>query len=518
MQSFLHKKRSSGVLAHITSLPGPWGIGDIGESAYTFIDFLERAGQQYWQILPTNPTNLHFDSSPYMSTSAFAGSPLLISAELLVKDGMLTTKELSPVPDFSPYLVDYARVSACKKHLLAESFKRFAAADDSRYADFVRRTPWLLDYALFMSLKEVHNDDPWYQWPEALARREPGALAEAEERYGERITYFLFEQFIFFSQWSQMKRYAADRGVSLIGDIPIYVGLDSCDVWANQEIFELDQATLMPLRVAGVPPDYFSKTGQRWGNPLYRWNDRDPQVTAALLDWWVQRFKSVFDLVDVSRLDHFRGFESYWAVPAKDETALNGSWIKGPGASFFHDIYKKLGPLSIIAEDLGDITTDVLKLRDTLGFPGMKVLQFAFDHNPENAFLPYNYDSTNCVVYTGTHDNDTTLGWFLSNLVSASQRQAIKRFANRRMHDSSPISEDMIYLAFSSIAALTVIPLQDILGFGSDCRMNTPGIAKGNWRWRCHHAVLTDELAGEYKALTRRFNRCRPSAPEPAQR
>lgn len=507
MPSFINTCRSSGVLVHITSLPGPYGIGDIGESSFQFIDFLERAGQKYWQILPTTPTNLHFDSSPYMSTSAFAGSPQLISPQSLVDDGLLEPDDLAKPPAFSPYFTDYHLVSEFKKKLLARSFHNFKAADDRHYRDFVRRTHWINDYALFMSLKEVYDELPWYEWPEALAQREPKAMAEAEERYSNRIDYYLFEQYIFFSQWATMKQYAHLKNISLIGDIPIYVGLDSSDVWANQEIFELAPKTLKPIRVSGVPPDYFSETGQRWGNPLYRWSDTDTEVKTALLRWWVDRFRSVFQMVDVTRVDHFRGFESYWAVPEEEETALNGTWVKGPGAPFFNDIYKELGQLNIIAEDLGEITPEVLKLRDTLGFPGMKVLQFAFDHNPKNTFLPYNFENSNCVVYTGTHDNDTTLGWFLSELVSDSQRKMIKQFANRQMHDKSPIHEDMIYLAFSSIAALAIIPLQDLLGFGSDCRMNTPGVANGNWNWRCHQKFLTDELADEFKELTLRFNR-----------
>ena len=507
MQSFLSNSRSSGVLAHITSLPGPYGIGDTGESSYHFIDFLQRCGQTYWQILPTTPTNLHFDSSPYMSTSAFAGSPLLISPQALVEDGLLAASDLARAPHFSPYLTDYHQVTVFKKKLLARSFNSFSTAYDRHYLDFIRRTPWLSDYALFMSLKEVYAEHPWYRWPEALARREPAALAEAEDRYRERIDYYLFEQYMFFGQWSKMKKYAHLKDIRLIGDIPIYVGLDSCDVWAHQDIFELDPKTFKPIRIAGVPPDYFSKTGQRWGNPLYRWNDKDLSVSDKLLKWWIERFRSVFHMVDVSRVDHFRGFESYWAVPEEEETALNGTWVQGPGETFFNNIYKELGRLNIIAEDLGEITPEVLKLRDILGFPGMKVLQFAFDGNPENTFLPCNFEHANCVVYTGTHDNDTTLGWFLSDKVSDSQRNQIKLFANRHMHDKSPINDDLIYLAFSSTAALAIIPLQDLLGFGSDCRMNTPGVPKGNWRWRCHDKYLTDKLADKIKKITARFNR-----------
>ena len=304
-----------------------------------------------------------------------------------------------------------------------------------------------------------------------------------------------------------LRDYAGARHISLIGDIPIYIGLDSADVWANQEIFELDRRTLHPRRVSGVPPDYFSDTGQRWGNPLYRWHSHDPGTREKLLDWWSERLRSIFELVDVARIDHFRGFESYWAIPASEETAVKGKWVKGPGISFFKKVQERLGPLKIIAEDLGDITQEVVMLRDKLNFPGMKILQFAFDANPDNPFLPYNFKSANCVVYTGTHDNDTTTGWFLSDRLDDEQRRFIKRFANRDLLDASSIHRDFIYLALSSSAALAIIPLQDLLGFGSDCRMNVPGEAEGNWKWRCAPEFLTDDLADWLKIAATRFGR-----------
>ncbi|MEJ2058547.1 MAG: 4-alpha-glucanotransferase, partial [Desulfofustis sp.] len=405
MSSFLKNNRSSGLLAPISALPGPYGIGDIGSSARGFIDFLHQAGQTYWQILPTVPTSLFFDSSPYMSSSAFAGSPLLICPDSLVDLGLLKTDDLEDSLRFSPYTTDYQKVEQFKQRLLNSAYRSFSPNQDSDYRTFVDRCSWINDYALFMCLKDVHGNEPWSAWPGALARREPEALAEAEDRYRERIGYYLFEQYMFFRQWSELKRYAQTKNISLIGDIPIYVGLDSCDVWAHRPIFEIDDETLQPTRVSGVPPDYFSETGQLWGNPLYRWNSGDPAIESALLDWWTLRFRSLFDMVEVARVDHFRGFQAYWAVPATEETALNGSWVNGPGASFFERIYRRLGQLNIIAEDLGEISAAVIRLRDKLGFPGMKVLQFAFDGNPGNPFLPYNYTSSNCVVYTGTHDN-----------------------------------------------------------------------------------------------------------------
>lgn len=507
MPPFLTSKRSCGILAPVSSLPGPYGIGDIGSSAHGFIDFLHRAGQTYWQILPTVPTSLYFDSSPYMSSSAFAGSALLISPDSLFEMGLIQQSDLDNRPDFSPYTTDYRQAEHYKRQILELGFRSFSSGEHKDYRQFVDHTPWLNDYALFMCLKEVYKDKPWSAWPEELARREPAALAEAEDRYFSRIEYYLFEQYVFFSQWSALKRYAHSKAINIIGDIPIYVGLDSCDVWAHRQIFDIDDETLKPIRVSGVPPDYFSETGQLWGNPLYRWNSNDQTTESALVDWWIQRFRSIFSMVDVVRVDHFRGFQAYWAVPEREETAINGSWVAGPGALFFEKIYRQLGELHIIAEDLGEISTEVIRLREKLGFPGMKVLQFAFDGNPENPFLPYNYASPNCVVYTGTHDNDTTMGWFLSDQLTDDLREQIKKSANREMRDASPIHEDMIYLALSSIASLAVIPLQDLLGFGSDCRMNIPGVAEGNWRWRCHETYLSSELSERLRTLSARFGR-----------
>jgi 4-alpha-glucanotransferase len=355
MPSFLSNQRSSGVLAAISSLPGPHGIGDIGSAAKSFIDFLHLAGQKYWQILPTVPTSLYFDSSPYMSSSAFAGSPLLICPDPLLKAGLIEEGDLAKETDFSPFAVDYQKVDRFKRRMLERAFTAFSEQGHEDYRQFINHTPWLIDYALFMCLKEVYENKPWSAWPEKLARREPEALAEAEDRYFERIKYYFFEQFIFYSQWSELKRYAREKDIRIIGDIPIYVGLDSCDVWAHREIFEIDDDTLEPVRVSGVPPDYFSATGQLWGNPLYRWNSGDPNTESSLVDWWVKRFNATFNMVDVVRVDHFRGFQAYWAVPASEETAINGAWVSGPGALFFEKVYRHLGELNIIAEDLGEI-------------------------------------------------------------------------------------------------------------------------------------------------------------------
>ena len=507
MTSMVTQKRASGILAHITSLPSPYGIGDIGPSSWSFLNFLAESGQKYWQILPTGPTSLIFDSSPYMSSSAFAGSSLLISPQLLAESRLLESSELPPADHFSPYLTDFQAVSDFKQKLLRLAFRRFPKAPRIDYRLFLEQTGWLDDYALFMTLKNVYAQKPWYQWPRELTAHSPQALETIRTTYEQQYKYYLFEQFIFYSQWEKLKQYAAYQGIRIIGDIPIYVGLDSADVWSQQELFELDPKTLKPLRVSGVPPDYFSKTGQRWGNPLYRWDSADETIQEGLLAWWCERFKAVFTLVDVARIDHFRGFESYWAIPESEKTAVRGAWLKGPGAPFFEKIRARLGRLDIIAEDLGEITEEVVELREETGYPGMKVLQFAFDGNPDNPFLPHNFATTNCIAYTGTHDNDTTLGWFLSANLDDQARRNIKKTANRNLHDDSPVQEDLIYLALSSTARLTIFPLQDVLGFGSDCRMNMPGVAEGNWKWRCAPEFLSQERTNWLKEATRRFNR-----------
>lgn len=507
MNPFLTKKRQSGILAHISSLPSPYGIGDIGPASWEFIDFLSRSGQSCWQFLPLNPTNSLFDNSPYMSTAALAGSPLLISPDLLYRKNLITKSSLKDHTAFSPYYTQFKKVEQYKSRILHEAYSAFNQWEKDDFVCFLESHPWLDDYAVFMSLKSRYGEHGWYEWPEGAASRTPEALKKVKEKYRNLYRYYLFEQYIFYSQWEELRARADEAGIELFGDIPIYVGLDSVDVWANQEIFSLDTVTGKPKVVSGVPPDYFSETGQRWGNPLYRWDSTDKTIQKKLTDWWAQRFEAVFELVDIARIDHFRGFESYWSIPAEAETALNGEWRKGPGAEFFDAIFARLGDLKIVAEDLGIITEEVHKLRDKLGFPGMKVIQFAFDGDPANSFLPHNFTTPNCVVYTGTHDNDTSLGWFLSEQLSDQGRENVKKLANREMHDHSPIHLDLIYLALSSTASLAIIPLQDVLGFGNDCKMNTPGVAEGNWQWRCAPENLTDKAAETMEELCRRFNR-----------
>jgi len=507
MKSKLSDRRRSGILAHISSLPSPYGIGDIGTASYFFLEFLAESGQGCWQFLPLNPTNDLFDNSPYMTSSAFAGSPLLISPDLLFEEGLISRESLNSHPGFSPYTTDYQTVREFKSRLLAEAFRNFPPEPAPDFLQFRKSSPWLNDYAIFMALKERFGTRGWFSWPREVATRSPEAMPSYFEKCSNRVKYYIFEQYIFHKQWNALHKKARDMDILLFGDIPIYVGHDSADVWANQPIFTLDPATCRPTHVAGVPPDYFSRTGQRWGNPLYRWDSTDPLLQTQLENWWISRFAAIFKLVDMARIDHFRGFESYWAIPAENETAIEGTWLPGPGKRFFDTVFERLGQLEIIAEDLGIITKEVLQLRDALDFPGMKVLQFAFDGNPDNSFLPHNFTTSNCVVYTGTHDNDTSVGWFLDNRMNDEMRDRIKRLANRNLHDVSAIHNDLIYMAFSSIANLAIIPLQDVLGFGNDCRMNTPGVAKGNWRWRCAPDYLNSETRNFLKTRTELFSR-----------
>lgn len=501
--------RSSGILAHITSLPSPYGIGDIGPSSYNFLQFLKKGEQSYWQFLPTNPTNSHFDNSPYMANSAFAGNPLLISPELLYQVGCITKIDLQDRPEFSPYTTEFDKVVPFKKMLLEKAFKNFIKQPPLDFNTFVNNSAWLKDYALFMACKKVYNEQCWSEWPKKIATRDKAALSIFHDTHKPLIQFYYFEQYEFFRQWQLLKNQCQQSDIHLFGDLPIYVSYDSVDVWSHQKLFTLDPTTLRPSFVSGVPPDYFSSTGQRWGNPLYNWQSKDPLILNDLNDWWANRLAHLFSQVDVARIDHFRGFESYWSIAEESENAISGVWLKGPGLQFFKEMESRLGQMNIIAEDLGIITEEVVQLRETLEYPGMKVLQFAFDGNPENNFLPHNFDNPQCIVYTGTHDNDTTLGWFLGNKVSEDQRTEVKICANRTPHDSSPINRDLIYLAQSSISQLCVFPLQDVLGFGNDCKMNSPGVPTGNWRWRCGKEFLTSEIELYLADSTKRYRRDR---------
>jgi 4-alpha-glucanotransferase len=499
--------RASGVLLHPTSLPGRFGIGDLGLEAYRFIDFLADSSQQYWQVLPLGPTG--YGNSPYMCYSAVAGNPMLISLELLRDEGLLTEEDLAQVPDFSGDRVDYDAVIAYKTPLLYKACEAFTnhASDiqKTRFTGFCdSKAHWLDDYALFMALKTANQNKGWYDWEPALVKRSPAVLDKWRQQLDRDIRFHKFLQFAFFSQWSQIKQYANDRNIEIIGDIPIYVAHDSADVWANPENFCLDEETHQPALMAGVPPDYFSATGQLWGNPVYNWE----HLKTTQFKWWIQRFEAMLDYVDVIRIDHFRGFESFWAVELDPEiqpehrTAIKGEWLEAPGVEFFEALREKLGKLPILAEDLGDITPAVEDLRDRFEFPGMKILHFAFGSDPGNPFLPFNY-VRNCVVYTGTHDNDTTVGWYESR--EEWERNAIVRFLGQVSPDG--IHWDLIRLAFSSVANLAILPAQDLLGLDTAGRMNFPGKPEGNWEWRCPSQALDSSLAECLKTLTHTFGR-----------
>lgn len=492
--------RASGILLHPTSFPSRYGIGDLGAEAYQFIDFLVESGQQLWQILPLGPTG--YGDSPYQCFSAIAGNPLLISPDRLRQEGWLSDEDLYDVPEF-PLPVDFGWVIHYKLPLLQRAYHRFQdQANAEQRQDFEAfceaKADWLQDYALFMALKDQHGGASWHTWRPELVQRQPDALAAARQDLEESIVFHQFLQFQFFQQWAALKTYANERQIQILGDLPIYVAHDSAEVWAHPEIFRLDAETGLPELMAGVPPDYFSATGQLWGNPIYNWQRLQEQD----FDWWVQRFQTLLECVDLIRIDHFRGFESYWAVPQGEDTAINGEWVEAPGRTFFKHLNDKLGKLPIVAEDLGLITPEVEALRDEFEFPGMKILQFAFDSGPDNPYLPFNYPH-NSIVYTGTHDNDTTVGWFYQR--SYEEQQRVIRYLGCTGPDG--IHWDLIRLAFSSVSNQAIIPLQDLLGLGSDARMNAPSQQMGNWGWRYWAGALTPELRDRLRSLTELYGR-----------
>ena len=495
------RPRYSGILLHPTSLPGPYGIGDLGKNAYDFIDFLDKAGQSVWQCLPLGPTG--FGDSPYQSFSSFAGQPLLISPDLLVKDKLLPENflQLLPPPGFNDYLVNYGDIIPWKTSVLKMAASNFFShSEHGLKKEFSRfcheEKDWLEDYALFMALKDLHGGKCWHDWEPEMIRLSEHSRSHVIHENRDAFDYYCFVQFIFFRQWRALHEYASEKHILIIGDLPIFVAPDSADIWANQDLFQLDSKGF-PTAVAGVPPDYFSETGQLWGNPLYDWEAH----RKTGYDWWIRRIQSTLRIVDIVRIDHFRGFEAYWSVPAGSETAIKGKWVKGPGAGLFHALEKKLGKdLPIIAEDLGIITPEVEKLRDSLHLPGMKVLQFAFDA-PESDYLPYLYPE-NCICYTGTHDNDTTVGWYQK--ASEKARDKVRRYMSC---DGSNIHWDFMRTAISSTARYAIFPMQDVLGYGSDCRMNQPGVAGGNWSWRFHKNVLTDDLAQALRSTCEVYGR-----------
>lgn len=493
--------RTSGILLHPTSLPSPYGIGDLGKAAYDFIDFLEKAGQHLWQILPLTPTG--YGNSPYSSFSAFAGQPLLISPEKLEKLGLLKEWELDTAPKNNEDLVEYDKVAKWKAQILQLAFSRFEVQEDKKlkkeYKQFVKEnTYWLNDYAIYMACRDMQGQKEWFKWDEQYRKSTQKVKAEINKTLKEEIKYYCFLQFLFYKQWAELKAYANKKGIKIIGDMPLFVSMDSADVWANPKLFQLDSKGY-PTKVAGVPPDYFSETGQLWGNPLYNWEVHEKNQ----FQWWVARVRHQLALSDYLRIDHFRGLESYWAVPAEEETAINGEWVKAPGKALFETIEQELGKgLPIIAEDLGTITPEVIELRDHFGFPGMKVLQFAFDAEDESSFLPHQFTTTNCVCYTGTHDNNTTRGWYDS--ASHYSRDKVRRYMNT---NGNSIHWDFLRTCLGTIADYAIIPMQDILGLGEEGRMNVPGVAENNWAWRYRKEDISEGLAEGLKETTQLYGR-----------
>ena len=493
--------RLSGILLHPTSLPSPYGIGDLGQAAFDFVDFLKRSGQHLWQILPLTPTG--FGDSPYQGFSAFAGQPLLVSPEHLVELGFLEEWELADCPSGDPTSVEYGDVIPWKVKILRLASTRFADLADEElmeeYQEFLQENAyWLDDYALYMATKDMHEGREWLAWKEEYRTPTPQVKATLKSLLHNEMNFYYFVQFIFYKEWMALKEYANENGVKIIGDIPLFVSMDSADVWANQELFQLDSEGY-PTVVAGVPPDYFSETGQLWGNPLYDWDTHKKDNYS----WWVSRIKHQLHLSDYIRIDHFRGLESYWAVPADEETAINGKWVPGPGENLFYAIEKALGKdLPIIAEDLGIITPEVEALRDQFGFPGMRILQFAFDSGDESTFLPHQFDTRNCVCYTGTHDNNTTKGWYAS--ASEYSRDKVRCYMNT---DGYNIHWDFLRTCLGTIASFAIIPLQDVLGVGEEGRMNTPGVGVKNWAWRYQSHELSDGLADALAKITRIYGR-----------
>ena len=504
--------RANGILLHFTSLPGRHGIGDFGASAYEFADFLSDAGQHLWQVLPLNPTG--YGDSPYQCFSAFAGNPLLLSLDRLQDQGVLRAADLAETPRFPEDFVDYGRCIEFKMTALRRAGQCFFAdssgEDRAAFNLFCENeSSWLNDYALFMACKDAHRGIAWTSWDPGIRRRDPQAISEWSTKLEPQIKAYKYWQFEFFQQWKRLKSYCEQKKIRFMGDMPIYVANDSADVWAHRDLFHLDDDGRATV-VSGVPPDYFSATGQLWGNPIYRWD----LLAATSYKWWIERFRASFSLFDIVRLDHFRGFEAYWEVPASETTAVHGRWVKGPGEDFLRALQDAFGPLPIIAENLGVITPAVEQLRQQFGLPGMAILQFAFGNDPQGpSFRPHNY-SRDLVAYTGGHDNDTTVGWWNSSGVGDSIRlpEDVRReheFASAYLNlkDDSEINWVMIRTLLASVADMAVVPLQDVLGLGSSARMNLPGTVSGNWKWRYRPGALNGELSAKLRSLVNLYDR-----------
>ncbi|MDO4961864.1 MAG: 4-alpha-glucanotransferase [Eubacteriales bacterium] len=495
-------KREAGILLSISSLPSHYGIGCFSKEAYRFVDWLEAAGQSYWQILPMGPTG--YGDSPYQSFSTFAGNPYFIDLEALCKKGLLTKEECDAAElEGDPGDINYGDLYNRRIPLLHTAFERSSHKKSAEYLEFLQANEdWLPDYTLFMALKDANDGAAWTSWPNELKIRNPEAISEAKERLARQIDFYAFLQYEFLAEWGRLHNYAAAHGISIIGDIPIYVSLDSADVWASPELFQLDENNV-PKQIAGCPPDGFSAIGQVWGNPLYDW----PYHEKTGYEWWIRRLLNCFRLYDSVRIDHFRGFDEYYAIPFGEDTAINGHWEKGPGMSLFRTVLEKLGPRDIIAEDLGYVTDSVRKLVKDTGFKNMKVLEFAFDSRDTGSaadYLPHNY-GTNCVAYTGTHDNETIRGWFGS--ITDEERAAVRTYLCDKCTPDSQLYLPMIALILRSTASLAVIPIQDWLGLGNEARMNRPSSIGTNWRWRVPGEALSEELADMIRTETESFGR-----------
>ncbi|MCQ2523089.1 MAG: 4-alpha-glucanotransferase [Lachnospiraceae bacterium] len=489
--------RSSGILMPIFSLPSKYGIGCFSKESYEFVDKLKKAGQKKWQILPLGPTG--YGDSPYQSFSTFAGNPYFIDPETLAKEGLLTEKECKEYScDNGDNKIDYEKLYLNRFKLLKAAFTRFKPTKE--YFSFEKENEfWLEDYSLFMAIKDSKSGKSWTEWESELKNRNSKALLDAKERFRQEMDFYKFQQYEFRYQWDKLHKYANECGVEIVGDIPIYVALDSSDAWANPKLFQFDENNL-PTKVAGCPPDAFSATGQLWGNPLFDWEYHK----STDYHWWIDRIKNCLKLYDIVRIDHFRGFDEYYAIPYGDKTAEFGKWMKGPGMDLFNAIKKQLGELNIIAEDLGFLTDSVIKLLSDSGFPGMKVLQFAFDSREPSNYLPHTY-TNNCVVYTGTHDNTTTRAWYSE--ISKDSRDYAKKYIHKHELDEDTLAWDFISMAMSSVANLCIIPLQDYLCLGAEGRINQPSTLGGNWVWRMDKDAFSDDLAMRIKELTTLYGR-----------
>ena len=493
-------ERAAGILMPISSLPSEYGIGCFSKSAYEFVDWLKGAGQSYWQILPLGPTS--YGDSPYQSFSTFAGNPYFISLDELIEEGVLTRAECEKVNwGKVKGSIDYEKIYKGRYPLLRKAYERSKISENPEYQKFVNENSWWLsDYALFMALKFKNGGKPWYEWDKKLAVRDKDALEKAADELSKETEFFKFIQYKFFRQWANLKKYANDKGIEIIGDMPIYVSYDSVEAWATPELFQFDK-NKKPKAVAGCPPDDFAVTGQLWGNPLYDWEYHKKTG----YKWWIERLKFSASVYDIVRIDHFRGFESYYSIPYGNKTAEKGEWKKGPGAELFKTAEKELGKLNIIAEDLGFITDDVRQMLDAVGYPGMKVLQFAFGEGGESEHLPHNFTTSNCIAYTGTHDNDTTRGWYHST--DKATRDFAKEYMNAQRLDEDDLAWDFIRLAMSSKANLCVTPMQDLLNLDGKARINVPSTLGGNWTWRMEKGQFDEETVKRLKRMTWLYER-----------